>query len=306
MPGVYDQLISRVDVAGLMPEPAVIELNQELARSSIALSLFRQVPMSTGQAKMSVLDGLPYAYWVNGDTGLKQTTKVSWAGKYLVAEEMAVIVPVPEAVVADMGRDIWGLVRPLLVGAFSEKLDHATVFGIDRPATFAQAIVPGSAANGTAFTGPGLDAVNDALDALEGADVTITNIVGRATLRGVIRRALAELGGAAELGAAPNSIFGYPLTYPGGTLAWPAGLQAILGNFNAAIVGVRQDINYRVLTESVISDDAGNVVFNFAQQDAVGLRATARYAFAVADQQFVDADGSIGTTYPFATATEGP
>jgi hypothetical protein len=48
-----------------------------------------------------VLSALPVAYWVNGDTGLKQTTDAAWAGLMLEAEEIATILPVPEAVVDD-------------------------------------------------------------------------------------------------------------------------------------------------------------------------------------------------------------
>ncbi|NLV74050.1 MAG: hypothetical protein GXY52_05140, partial [Chloroflexi bacterium] len=40
---------------------------------------------------------LPTAYFVDGETGLKQTTKVEWANVMLSAEELAVIVPVPQS-----------------------------------------------------------------------------------------------------------------------------------------------------------------------------------------------------------------
>lgn len=304
MPPIYDQLVTRVDVQGLMPEPAVVDLQTDIARTSIVSSLFRQIPMSSGQAKTSVLDALPYAYWVNGDTGLKQTSKVSWTGKYLTAEELAVIVPVPEAVIADVSVDIFARLRPLLADAFARVLDSACVFGVNRPATFSQAIVPGAAAatpTQAIVNADVVEGIDTALGLLEGNDVDVTGIVARASVRGHLRRALAQLGGAASLGAAPNDLFGYNLLYPSGSLAWPANLMTIMGDWNAAVLGVRQDITYRVLSESVISDDAGKVIFNLAQQDAVALRAVARYAFVTADHVSIGADGQQVTSYPFAT-----
>ena len=41
---VYDQLISRTDAAGLIPGPAVVEIEQALERTSIAFELFNRVP----------------------------------------------------------------------------------------------------------------------------------------------------------------------------------------------------------------------------------------------------------------------
>jgi HK97 family phage major capsid protein len=68
------------------------------------------VPVGRAQVRFPVLSALPVAYWVNGDTGLKQTTEVNWTNKYLNIEEIAAIVPVPDNVVADaevehLGRD---------------------------------------------------------------------------------------------------------------------------------------------------------------------------------------------------------
>jgi len=304
MPGIYDQLVTRTDVAGLLPQPVVIDLQEDIRRTSIVASMFRHIPMTSGQAKTSVLDALPYAYWVNGDTGLKQTTKVSWTGKMLTAEELAVIVPVPEAVIADVSVDIFARLRPLLADAFAAVLDAACVFGVNRPATFAQALVPGAAAATPTQAIVNADVVagiDDALGLLEGLDINISGMVARSSVRGAVRKALSSLGGASSLGQAPNDLFGYPITYPSGTLSWPANLQSIIGDWNAAVLGVRQDITYKVLSESVISDDAGKVIFNLAQQDAVALRAVARYAFTTADSLTIDAAGQIKKSYPFAT-----
>lgn len=37
---------------------------------------------------MPVLDMLPIAYFVNGDTGQKKTTKQAWDKKFITAEEI--------------------------------------------------------------------------------------------------------------------------------------------------------------------------------------------------------------------------
>ena len=301
---VYDQIISRTDAIGLIPGPAVLEIEQALARTSIAFELFNRVPMSTGQGKVPLASELPVAYWVNGDTGLKQTAKMSWDGLMLTAEELAVLVPVPEAVVADVGRDLWSLVRPKLAEAIGARLDAACVFGSNRPASFAQGIVPGAAAASPTHAIVNADAVagtDEALALLESLDVNVSAIAARASFRSAVRGALQALGGAATFGPAPQAMWGYPLVYPGGSLAWPASLQTISGDWSAAILGVRQDITYKLLDQAVISDDAGKVIFNLPQQDSVALRAVARYGFQVAQSVYQDAAGASKLAYPFAT-----
>src|SRR6188508_2944328 len=105
----YDNIISRSDAAALIPEEVAAPLLAGAVEQSAALSLFRRVPMSRAQSRIPVIAALPTAYFVNGDTGLKQTTEVNWTNKYLNAEEIAAIVPIPETVLDDADFDVWGL-----------------------------------------------------------------------------------------------------------------------------------------------------------------------------------------------------
>ena len=68
---------------------------------------------------------------------------------------------------------------------------------------------------------------------------------------------------------------------------------------SAAILAVRQDISYKILTEAVISDATGKVILNLAQQDAVAMRAVMRVAFAVANPISLQAP-TEATRFPFA------
>jgi hypothetical protein len=64
---------------------------------------------------------------------------------------------------------------------------------------------------------------------------------------------------------------------------WVNNYELVAGDRNAAILGVRKDFDFQVFTEGVISDDSGNVVVNLMQQDAIAMRCTGRFAFAVAN-----------------------
>ena len=119
-------MINRSDLAGLIPEPVTREIFQGVTEQSAVLRAGRKLPNMTSKTQtINVLDMLPIAYWVDGDMGFKQTAAQAWEKKKLHAEELAVIIPIPEAVLADTNYDIWAEVKPRIVEAMGRRVDEA-------------------------------------------------------------------------------------------------------------------------------------------------------------------------------------
>jgi HK97 family phage major capsid protein len=80
-----------------------------------------------------------------------------------------------------------------------------------------------------------------------------------------------------------GTLYGYPMSELTNG-AWDMSeAELLMGDWSKAIVGVRQDISFKLFTEGVISDDDGKVVLNLMQQDSVAMRVVMRVAFATAN-----------------------
>src|SRR5215471_12730822 len=148
----YNNTISRTEAAALIPEEYSREIITHLPTESAALTMFRQLPMGRAQHRIPAESALAVAYWVAGDTGIKQTSEVNWANLYLNAEELAVIVTIAEAVLDDVDYDLWAAIRPSITEAIGRALDAAVFFGTNKPASWPAAIQPAAVAAGNSAT----------------------------------------------------------------------------------------------------------------------------------------------------------
>ena len=184
-----NNIVGRAEVSdALLPEQTINEIIQTAPESSVILSRARKVQMSSKKAKQPVLSSLPDAYWLDGDTGLKQTTDASWKGVSMTAEELAVIVPIPNAVVDDANIPLWEQIRPLLAEAIGKKVDQAAVFGTDKPTSWPTAIIPAAiAAGNTVAAETGVDFGVDVANLAEKVSVdgfAINGFASRQACRG--------------------------------------------------------------------------------------------------------------------------
>jgi HK97 family phage major capsid protein len=288
----YDNVISRTDAAALIPEEASREIIQGLPAASAALAMFRNVTMGRAQQRVPVISALPTAYWVNGDTGLKQSTEVNWTNKYLDAEELAVLVPIPENVLDDTDFDVWGEIRPRIQEAIGAALDAAVFFGTNKPASWPDAIVVAAIAasnnyNSGSVGGKDLaDETNIIMGLVEADGFPVNGWIAdpseKASLRGLRSATTGDLLFVPGLtSAAPGTLYGEPIRYLDNGAWVTANARFVCGDFRQAMIGVRKDLTYKVLDQAVIQDNTGAIIYNLAQQDMVALRVTARFAYQV-------------------------
>jgi HK97 family phage major capsid protein len=303
---LMSQSIDRTGAEALIPEEFSNAVVTAAVEASAALNLFPRVTMSSKTRRLPVLAALPVAYWVDGDTGYKQTTKEEWDKKILEAEELATIVPIPEAVLEDAQYDIWGDMQPRIAEAIGRLVDQAVLFDTNKPASFGDAVFTGALAAGNTFTfgtnsqgeGGVAQDLNDTMALVEADGFDVNGFIADRTFRAVLRGQRDTLG-QKLLDVSQNEIEGQPLRYVASGL-WTDGTKCIAGDFTKGVLGVRRDISYKMLTEAVIQDPAtGDIVYNLAQQDMVALRVTFRCGWQLANP-VTRSNPDEGMRFPFA------
>jgi HK97 family phage major capsid protein len=320
----YNSLISRTDMAGLIPVEYTDELLARTAEQSAVLRLARRLrDMPTSTRTMPVISSLPTAYFVSGDTGLKQTTEINWENVTLTAEELAVIVPIPQSALDDSGYPVWDQVKPLIEEAGGLAIDQAVMYGTNIPASWTVAFGAhaGIVALATAHSATvSLAACLDVYDALfnetngvvslvEADGFAVTGHIAHSSLKARIRNCrdadgqpIFKSGGNIGVTFATGEIDGAPILYPLNGSVDSAQSLDIAGDWRQLVFAMRKDITYTVATEAVITDAAGTVVYNLFQQDMVALRMVMRLGFALPNP-ITRLQGTVGSRSPFAVLT---
>lgn len=287
------QIIDRTGAASLIPEENAREIIQGVVTQSAVLQRGRKLPnMSSKTYKMPVLDMLPIAYFVNGDTGAKKTTKQAWDKKFITAEEIAVIVPIPEAVLDDSDYDIWGEVKPRVIEAFGKVIDGAVLFDLDKPSTWRDGVVTTATKAGSVVTLSTGDDLYDKIMAEEGIISKIeesgyfvnghmADISMRAKLRGLKDTTGNPIFKSDMQNGTTYSLDGSPMNFPNNGAFDKSKALMISGDFSQLVYAIRQDITFKLFTEGVVQNTDGSIAYNLMQNDMVALRAVMRLGWEI-------------------------
>ncbi len=284
-------IVSRESAEALIHEQIMNTVFQDAPKSSILMQLGRKLPnMTSKQTRVPVLSMLPMAYWVGGDTGMKQTSRQQWENVYITAGELAVIVPIPEAVLDDASFDIMGEVTPRVNEAIGMKFDEAAVFGVDRPPEWQNDIITLARQAGNNVSG-GItyDTIlgEDGLfGKVEQAGYIVDGVIGamrtRAALRGIKDDASRPIFMPSMQDRTQYALDGAPVYFPENGSFDATVAQMVAGNWRQLVWAMRQDIETKILDQAVIQDPSTKeIVYNLAQQDMIALRVTFRAGFAV-------------------------
>lgn len=271
-----------IELNGLIPTEISSEIIEGVRAESVVLALGRRVPMGTGVAEFPVATGFPTASFVSTG-GRKPVTDFKLSGKTMKAEEIAAVVPVPQALLDDSSINLWDYVQPLLTDAISVALDKAVIYGTGAPPSFPAGGIAATAMD----VPPGADAlasVNAAMAAVEDEGLPVTANAADNRTRAALRN-LRDASGALLLGpaqaenAAMSTIYGVPTMF---AFYLQEDFDFITGDWEALIIGVRQDIRFDMSNDGVLADDDGKVVISAFQDDTVLLRVYARFGCVLA------------------------
>lgn len=286
-------LIDRTGAESLIPVQESNEIIQGTIAQSAVLSRGRKLAnMTSKQYKMPVLDMLPIAYFVNGDNGQKQTTKQAWDKKYITAEEIAVIVPIPEAVLDDSEYDIWAEVKPRVTEAFGRVIDSAILFDVNKPTTWRDGVVTTATKAETVVTLGAADSLYDKIMAEDGVIAKVENcgyfvnghmadISMRAKLRGLKNTNGDPLFKQDLQGTTQYALDGSPMNFPNNGAFDKTKALMISGDFSQLAYAIRQDITFKLFTEGVVQNTDGSIAYNLMQNDMVALRAVMRLGWEI-------------------------
>ena len=274
-------MITDSDIKALITPEIQQEVIDDIVRESVVLKHFTRLPnMTSSQREIRIADTLPLVYWVEGNTGFKKTTNLEWANKRIVAQELATIIPIAINNVRDTAIDIWSEIRSKVVQDMHRKIDQAIITGEDKPPMFRASLID-TIINAGASILTTNNFVNDT--DLSMAKVEASGYIPNAIMGGVgLRSDLRKVTDSTGQPIYASWLDGLEKIYVENS-SWDSNkAKYIIGDFSKCVYAIRQDVEFEMFTQGVVSDPStGNVVYNLMQQDMIAIRCTMRFGWEV-------------------------
>lgn len=295
--------VDRTATAALFQEAVAPGVVEAATKESVALRTLRTIPMGTSTTRIPVLSALPTGAFLTADQEVKPQSAAAWDKVILTAEELAVIVPISETVIADASIDVVGSVTRLIGQEFGRVIDAAIFFGTGAPATFPAGGINGladTAGQEVTATGEPAADMNNLLGVLEGLGYDPSDVFASRAYKQVLRGQTGQGGVPVylpEQGAGTfSSIYGVPLSFP---LGWDGTkADALTVDDSGLVIGLRQDLTIKVLEEATLTGFG-----NLAEKDSIAVRAVMRIGFQAANPVTLDSGTRVYPVARLAPAT---
>ncbi len=270
------------ELRGFVPKEQAEEIIKKVARGSGVIRLSRVEPMTSDTKKIPVMTSGAGAYWV-GEGQRINTSGAKWIFPELHAKKLGVIIPVTREKLSDSTIDVFAELQDSIAEAFYEAFDAAALFGYESP--FATSIMGAVSDCGAVIntSEENFDiAASDVMAKVEMAGYDVDGFTARIGVKNSLRK-LRDTAGAPIFisGTDQNELYGQPVEFIRSGAWQDEQAELIAGEWKYSLVGIRDDIEYEILTEATLQGtlDTDGKPLSLAEQDMAAVKATMRIAF---------------------------
>lgn len=269
---------------------------QDVMQTSAVMQLARYEEMKALEKTFMYLAEGPGAYWVGEGEKIK-TSKASWLPIKMTAKKLGVILPVSKEFLTFTVKDFFDAMQANIGEAFRMKFDQAALFGNESPyetgiSVFERAT---SSSNLITATSSLYTDINDTMAMVENGDNNPNAIATTRSINHKLRGTLDKNGLPIfneVTGTNVTTVLGMPISYAGAKSWDKSKADILIGDWNQAVYGIPQGIEYEVSSDATLSTVVGedNAPINLFERDLIALKATMYIAFTTIKE---DAFGAI-------------
>ena len=273
-----DTLFLKDNLIGTVPLEISKEIIKNVINQASILKVCKKEPMASDKKTLPRLVNSGSATWVKEGEQIG-TTIPDFDYPTLKACKLGVIVPVTNEKINDSVSSVMEEVKQAMADAFATAIDNACIFGINSP--FDTNLIDAIGSNKVDATDKLNNDISKAMGLVESNKYICNNILMGLTQKETLRNVKDSnnFKGAISL----NSAYDTPIEY---VRDWDnTKALSIMGDFSKAIIGTRENIEYKVLDQATITTGTGEnaKTINLAQHDMIAIKATMRLGFVVVE-----------------------